>query len=245
MSNENTESTVDIFQRFLDSRLADVHTAIPGKIVSYDANSELAKVQPVVKLQRQINNTVVSIEIPPIENVPVLFLTTSSFRIKTPIKKDDGVMIFFSEVGIGDFLNSSGAVSNPEDSSRFSLTDAVCIPGLWGKNHPTKIPTIELTDQDELKLLNTVLSLKDGEVSVLGGKAKITNTTVNLLGATQSFTKGEALETLLDTLLNSSWMSLPPGTQVQNAAILTALIAAANAASALVTSIKSTTIKGE
>lgn len=209
---------VDVFQAFIESRLADVHTSIPGKFISYDEKTGLAKVQPTVRLKRKINDEIITIDIPPIDNAPVLMLSTSSFILEFPIKKGDGCAIFFSEVGIGNFINGCQDMVDPDDLSRFSLTDAFIVPGLWCKNKkPSGTPTIKLTDAG-------ILELK---------------------GASQAFTRGDDLETLLNTFLNSSWLSLPAGTVVQNAAILTALQAAGNTAKALVTSIKSTTIKGE
>ena len=174
--------------------------------------------QPLIRLKRLVNNEIITVDIPAIDNVPVMFMHTKNFKIKVPIEKGDGVEIRFSEMGIGNFLNSTnGNLVDPDDISRFSLTDAICTPGLWGKNLPTNTPTIEVTESGELKFLAGI----------------------------SSFTKGEDLETLLNTFFSDSWLLLPPGTMVQNAAILTAMIASANAAKALVSGIKSTKIKGE
>ena len=143
---EPQESIVTAMQNFLDSRLLDFHTTIPGKILSYNTSTEKATVQPLVRLQRKVNQEIITVEIPPIENVPVMKMSTSTFILKFPIKKNDGCALFFSEVGIGNFINGTGEIVDPDDLSRFSLTDAFCIPGLWGKNIPKGTPTIELTD---------------------------------------------------------------------------------------------------
>lgn len=231
MNEPGTNNMVDILETFLQSRFSDLHTSIPGKIVSYNETTERAIVQPLVKLHRKIGEKIVSVEIQPIENVPVMMLHTSQFKLKVPIKKDDGCEIRFSEVGIGNFLNGNGSVVAPDDISKFSLTDAYCIPGLWGNNLPTNSPTIEVTEAGQLKLLD--------------GAVNIEETKIDLLAGTSSFTKGEDLETLLNTFFNDSWMLLPAGTTVQNAAILTALQISATAAKSLVSSIKSLKIKGE
>jgi len=217
MKEPGVNNMVDILQTFLESRFSDLHTSIPGKIVSYNETTERATVQPLIKLQRKVGEKILTVEVQPIENVPVMLLHTSEFKLKIPIKKGDGCEIRFSEVGIGNFLNGRGSIVDPDDISKFSLTDAYCTPGLWGGNLPTNTPTIELTESGQLKFL----------------------------AGTSSFTKGEDLETLLNTFFNDSWMLLPPGTSIQNAAILTALQISATAARNLVTSIKSTKIKGE
>lgn len=233
MANEEPGATesVDVFQAFSESRLADVHTSIPGKIVSYDAETERATVQPLVKLKRKVAGSILDIEIPPIENVPVVLFHTSSFKLKIPINEDDGCIIFFSEVGIGKFLTSTGAVVEADDLARFSLTDAYCVPGLWGNNAPSNTPTLEVTAEDELKLLD--------------GSMVLTNTTIDLLGASESFTKGDSLETLLNNFFNALSTGIVPGTTPQNAASLTAIKVAATAALSQTSTIKSATIKGE
>lgn len=210
------KGTVDVFQSFIDSRLSDIHTSMPGKIVSYDESTNRATVLPLVKWQRKINNNLITIDIPPIENVPVVFFRTTAFYLKFPIKKNDGCIIHFSESSIGNFLNGNGLVVDPEDPSKFSLTDAICVPGLWGGNLPSNAPTIEITDSGN----------------------------INLLSGDSSFVKGEDLESLLNTFLNA--LSVVVGGDVgTNAAAINAIAAAASAALPNVSAIKSTKIKGE
>ena len=153
--SEPQESTVNVFDKFIDSRLIDVHTSIPGKIISYDTNTERACVQPLIRMKRLVNKEILTIDIPAIDNVPVMFMHTKNFKIKVPLEKGDGVEIRFSEVGIGNFLNNNnGSIVDPDDISKFSLTDAICVPGLWGKNVPTNTPTIEVDANGNLILLN-------------------------------------------------------------------------------------------
>lgn len=213
--SEPQENIVDTLQSFLDSRLTDVHTSIPGKIVSYNPDTERASVQPVIKVRRKVNEGIITVEIPPIENVPVMMFHTKYFRLKVPLEKGDGVEIIFSEVGIGNFLNGTGGIVDPDDLSRFSLTDAYCIPGLWGKNLPNNTPTFEVD-----KLGNLVL-----------------------LGGSSPFVKGDTLETLLNNFL-TVLSSIVPGDVTANAASLTAIKGAATAALITLPTIKSLKIKG-
>lgn len=213
--SEPQENIVDALQSFLDSRLTDVHTSIPGKIISYNSDTERASVQPVIKVRRKVNEDIITVEIPPIDNVPVMMLHTTHFRIKVPLVKGDGVEIIFSEVGIGNFLNGTGGLVDPDDLSRFSLTDAYCIPGLWGKNLPNSTPTFEID-----KLGNLIL-----------------------LGGSSPFVKGDDLETLLNNFL-TALSNIVPGSMAQNAAALVAIQVAATAALVPLPTIKSIKIKG-
>ena len=129
---------VDIMNDWFDSRMDDIHTIIPGTIEKYEGHKERkATVKPLVKLR---TNKELIIGIDPIENVPVIFPSTKTFNLLYPLKKGDGVLLLFSEVRIGNYLNST-IEQEADDSSRFSLTDCIAIPGLWSfKNVPTPPP---------------------------------------------------------------------------------------------------------
>jgi hypothetical protein len=135
---------------WLDARLRNVHTMIPGKIESYSGHdTRKATVKPLVKFLTVDGQ---SLEIPPIANVPVIFPSSAGFSILFPLKKGDGCEIRFSESGIGNFLN--GKVEVDADSlARFQLTDAVCTPGLWSfKNVPESDSTIEIDNNGDINI---------------------------------------------------------------------------------------------
>lgn len=134
----------EIVEDFVDSKLRHVHTMLPGKIVNYDADERKATVQILIKL-RTVENELLTV--PPISNVPVIFPSGKNFNMIWPLEKEDGVEVRFSEEGLGNFLQL--AVEADGDSlARFSLTDAVCTPGLHSfKSIPDSKGTIEI-DKD-------------------------------------------------------------------------------------------------
>ena len=94
-----TKDIVEILDDWFDSRLTEIHTIIPGKIVEYYGHRERkAKVKPLVKL-RTVNDSIV--EIGEIENVPIVFTGSSDCNILYPLKKDDGVLLLFSDCHVG------------------------------------------------------------------------------------------------------------------------------------------------
>jgi len=147
------ENIVDVFNQFLDARLEKIHTMIPGEIVSYEGHTtRKANVKPLIKL-KTIQNQSVSIQ--PIDSVPVIFPGSPTFQFLFPLPAKTPCMICFMEAGIGDYLNSSGGlVVDPDDLSRFTLMDAVCIPGLnTFKGVPSSpLSTIEIDDSGVIKL---------------------------------------------------------------------------------------------
>jgi hypothetical protein len=128
MIEENNIDPVEVFQAFLDSRLENVHTCLPGQIEIYSAAQRQATVKPLVKLKTRDGEDML---MPLIDNVPVMFPGSKLFSVEYDLKKGDGCLLVFAETGIGTWLSGNGIESNSDDVSRFSLTDAICIPGLF------------------------------------------------------------------------------------------------------------------
>ena len=178
---ENLTDTLDIF---LKSRLEQIHTCIPGKIISYSGHKKrIAVVQPLIKLE---TNTGQSIELKPIQNVPVVFPSSKNFSMTFELEKGDGVMLHFSEVGIGNFLNG-GDIVEPDDMSRFSLTDAIAIPGLFGGGRVPNLGDSEkglnlIYKKSKLQISETDFNIEDGEGNTIKstGKSIILNSNLEV-----------------------------------------------------------------
>jgi hypothetical protein len=103
----------------------DIHTALPGTVVSFDPGKGTATVKPNGKYLTADRKT---LEYPQITDVPVVFpfCQTAGVGIAYPVLKGDSCLIVVSEVELDEWR--SGAES--EGSLRFDLTSAMCIPGL-------------------------------------------------------------------------------------------------------------------
>ncbi len=135
-----SDDTVAILNSFVLSSLEDVHTALPGRIESYEGHRERkARVKPLVSLRRRFGG---AIEIPPIDNVPVVFPSSGTAELIFPLQRGDGCLLIFSEAALGSFLEGTDAVE-PETSHRHALTDAICIPGLWSFRSAPEPPPAE------------------------------------------------------------------------------------------------------
>lgn len=166
------ENLTDTLDAFFSSRMEQVHTCIPGEIVSYSGHDKrLATVQPLVKIQ---TNSGQSIELKPIQNVPVVFPSTKRFSMSFDLEKGDGVMLHFSEVGIGNFLNG-GNIVEPDDISRFSLTDAIAVPGLWGGGRVPKLGDSE--KGFNLVYSKTIFQLQEDSFKIQDGSNNVIEST--------------------------------------------------------------------
>ncbi len=162
----NGNGLIEVLDSFFASKMEAVHTCLPGKIVSYEGHAtRRAVVQPMVRLEL---GTGPVLEIPPIAGVPVIFQSSADASILFPVKEGDGVLILFTEAGIGRYLNGKGEMQDPDDQTRHSLTDAVAIPGLW----PWKAVPKTTAPADALWVgyKKSSLTLKGDSFEVVDGK---------------------------------------------------------------------------
>ncbi len=125
----------DLLSRFRESLTADIHTSLPGKIVRYDATTQKADVQPLIKERyTDESGAMQSRDLPVIPAVPVQFPGAGGYRITFPVAADDVGLVVFSEASLDKWLVSGGTV-DPADDRRHDLTDAVFLPGLRDFGH--------------------------------------------------------------------------------------------------------------
>lgn len=134
---KRTLSLAELLQKAIASRLLDVHTAIPGRVQSYDASTQTADVQPLIKAKhRGEDSSLVTESLPVIPHVPVVFPGAGGMRITFPMQRGDTVLLVFSEASLDIWQNQGGGPVDPLDVRRFHLSDAIAIPGL----HDDKTP---------------------------------------------------------------------------------------------------------
>jgi hypothetical protein len=126
---------IDELNRLLEEKidyiLTNVHTAIPGVVEKYDHDTQRADIQP--SLRRKMPGGGFA-DLPVVPGVPVLFTGTEDAAIRFPLKKGNGVLLLICERSIDVWMDKGGKGIEDDDIRRFSLMDAVAIPGLQAKN---------------------------------------------------------------------------------------------------------------
>ena len=109
----------------------DIHTAVPGKIVSYDPAKGQATVKPVMKYTTK--------------GVPVVFQQHMGQKatIGFPVKPGDGCLLVISEQSLDYWMYGQETGTN----LKFDLTNAICIPGLFA---PANSVVAEACEQDAI-----------------------------------------------------------------------------------------------
>ena len=103
----------------------EIHTALPGEIISFSAETGMAAVKPN---GRYITSDGKKLEYPVITEVPLVFpfCQQAGVGMAFPVNKGDSCIIIISEVELDEWR--SGAQS--EGSLRFDLTSAMAVSGL-------------------------------------------------------------------------------------------------------------------
>ena len=175
----STPSLEKVIQRAIDASIADVHTAIPGIVVEYDAATQKAKIQPAIK-RKYLDGGLVSL--PQLTNVPVVMPRAGKAIVHLLVKKDDVVLVVFSERSVDKWL-SQGGVVDPLDARRHDLSDAFAIPGGYPFSDPATV-----SDPDALTVRNDQAEMK----VLAGGKFSL-----------KSLESSEELLDLLDQLIQA------------------------------------------
>jgi Phage protein Gp138 N-terminal domain len=119
----------DAIKLQLNARLDHLHTAFPATIVSYDANTQKASVQPMIE---RLDSNGESTKPAVINGVPILFPSAGTGILSFPIKTGDHVLVVVSDRSLDNYMFSDGSITiNPEDRKTHDISDAIAIPGLY------------------------------------------------------------------------------------------------------------------
>jgi hypothetical protein len=117
-------------RRAIDARLAEIHTAIPGRVETFNRARAQVSVKPLIK---RIYRDGLQISLPVISNVPVIFPRSGEASLTFPLQKGDTGLILFSERSLENWL-ARGGEAEPGDPRRFDMTDGIFLPGFYPFN---------------------------------------------------------------------------------------------------------------
>jgi len=160
----------------LDNALKNVHTALPGIIASYDADTQTASVQPAIK---RLFIEKGAVNLPLCVDCPVQFPQGGPFVLTFPVVAGDECLLLFSERAI-DFWFENGGVQLPSEYRTHDLSDAFVLVGV--NSLARKLTNVQ-TDGAELRTRDRSIYLKitesgfvvkgditlDGDINQTGG----------------------------------------------------------------------------
>ena len=162
----------------IDGRLKDLHTCMPGIVVSFDPDAQTAVVQPAIK---RIFTERGAVNLPVCVDVPVAFPGGGDFFLTFPVKAGDECILMFSERAI-DNWHVAGGTQPPAEYRLHDLSDGMAIVGL--NSQPKKIPGFNATDTEfrnragtthvQIKPDGTITNLNPEGSTVLSAAGKFT-----------------------------------------------------------------------
>ena len=146
-----TGSLTSAISEFMDGRLAQLNTNIPGRVLKFNKN--LYSIDAQVVIPRAITNSDgdrVIETIAVIHDVPLMMLGSGGTRIKFPISVGDAVLLLVCSRSIERWITQS-TEDDPEDDRHHALDDAVAIPGIQPFNVANDAtPQIEFTTNGQI-----------------------------------------------------------------------------------------------
>lgn len=134
--NDNEEA----LRQVLDGHQANVWTALPGIIESFDANAVTCVVQPAIKAQvRAPDGSTQWIALPLLLDCPVVFPRGGGCTLTFPIAQGDECLVIFASRCI-DAWWTAGDVQVQSEMRMHDLSDGFCLPGPFSQ--ATKISGI-------------------------------------------------------------------------------------------------------
>lgn len=162
-----TPSMTDVITQVIESRLSEVFTALPGKVIAYNPSDQVADVQPEFVLAIDDDGQEkVSEELPVCQRVPIMYpgSTSGGYSISFPLRPGDHGLIVCAMRNIGAW-QAAGAKVDPGDRGIMTLSGAVFIPGLRAvKNAGPNPGTSLVMDAPQIKIGGTSAS----QAAVLG-----------------------------------------------------------------------------
>ena len=124
----------------LKALLVTLNTHVPGVIQSYDVKTNRAVVIPAykIKLRDSRPDGTNELPMPPLSNVPVLFLGGHNLRISFELKEGDKGIVIFSQRSLDDwkaFLlqNAVPTQHYPKINRKFDMNDGMFFPSVIDK----------------------------------------------------------------------------------------------------------------
>lgn len=119
-------SMPDAIRQAVLYQLSNIHTALPGEIISYDYTTQSASIQPLLNKVWSYGDPT---PMPILENVPVIFPRAGGASLTFPVVSGDTCLLLFIERSV-DLWKTSGGQVSPDDPRKFNLSDGVAIMGL-------------------------------------------------------------------------------------------------------------------
>lgn len=129
----------ELLRAAIESRMADVYTALPAVVVSYDDATKTCSARLAIKRPIQDEEGEITYEtFPDVLNVPVMFPRSTAFALNYPLTPGDGLLLVFSGLSPAEWRATGNVPSAPGDVRRHAPAYCVALPGWF----PDSVPSL-------------------------------------------------------------------------------------------------------
>jgi len=126
---ERFNDPVEATRAALDGRQAEIWTAVPGIVQSFDPAASTVTVQPAIRGSIEVpGGAVQSVALPLLVDVPVVWPGAGGFTLTFPIQPGDECLVVFAARCI-DAWWQSGGVQEPLERRMHDLSDGLALVG--------------------------------------------------------------------------------------------------------------------
>jgi hypothetical protein len=157
----NSKTLTQVIDSHLNRFKTNLFTSIPARVESYDASKQTASVKPLISLPLNDGQYV---ELPVLEDVPVVMPSAGGGILSFPVTEGDILELKFCMVSLEAWKASNGqSVVEPNNRRYHSLPDAIATIGLY-----TASSNLSPSSSDvELKFAGASIKISpDGSVSI-------------------------------------------------------------------------------
>lgn len=131
-----TPELSEVIASAIESRLVDLHTALPCVIDSYDDAAQTVACTPLLsRVLENADGTLATEKLPSLVNVPVAFPRSAAFVFRFPLVAGDTGLVVFSEVPTDQWLGlpflGRDSQGTPGDVRRHTLSGGLFLPGAY------------------------------------------------------------------------------------------------------------------
>ena len=206
--DSSSDPLKDMIQCLIQTAKENINTVLPCRVESYDANAGTVSVTPLINAPKyQLNGEYRFDPRSVLEDVPVLDLAGSGYRITLPIAVGDNGLLLFSQNSIDSWFNSNGDQQVDPVPRLHDKSDGLFLP-------ISKPPSARPAPADTENLVlekeggSNILLKKDGGVDITFdngttisvGASKDSNATLTVGDGAASAAIGEQVISYLNSL---------------------------------------------
>lgn len=137
---ERYENQAKLWRAAMDGRIADVWTALPAIVQSFDAALQTVTVQPAVRgTVRRQDGSRAAIELPVLPGVPVIFPGGGGYTLTFPIQPGDECIVVIASRCIDSWW-LAGGIQDPADVRMHDLSDGFAV--FAPRSKPRVLPAV-------------------------------------------------------------------------------------------------------